>query len=32
MEKRFEWHGKAPNDDETKVALKELARVLKANA
>lgn len=31
MEKRFEWHGKAPNDDETKIALKELARALKTN-
>jgi transketolase len=32
MEKRFEWHGKTPNDDETKIALKELARTLKANS
>lgn len=31
MEKRFEWHGRTPNDDETKIALKELARTLKAN-
>ncbi len=29
MEKRYEWHGKAPNDDETKVALKELTKLLK---
>jgi hypothetical protein len=24
MENKFEWHGKAPNDDELKIALKEL--------
>lgn len=27
MEGRFEWHGKAPNDLETKVALKELSKI-----
>ncbi len=26
MENRFEWHGKAPNDEETKKALKELQK------
>lgn len=28
MENRFEWHGKAPNDDETKKAIKELQKYL----
>lgn len=31
MENRFEWHGKAPNEDEKKLALKEFARQLKAH-
>ena len=30
MEKRYEWHGKVPNDDELKIALKELTKTLKS--
>lgn len=28
MENKFEWHGKVPNDEETKVAVKELSKFL----
>jgi len=32
MENKFEWHGKAPNDDETKKALRELSKLQKQHA
>lgn len=32
MENKFEWHGKAPNDEETKKALKELSKLQKEYA
>lgn len=28
MENKFEWHGKTPNDEETKIAVKELNKLL----